>query len=72
MRTYLVKFLYREPIYAKVRGIAEIDYKASFEVSASSPISAEQEARRCFSEAAKQATVSWAREIVSTKVLELD
>ena len=71
MRDYLVKFLYREPTYARVRGIAEVDYQASFEVSASDPTSAEQEARRRFVDAAAQATVSWAREIVFTKVLEL-
>lgn len=71
MRTYLVMFLYREPTYAKARGIDELDYRASFEVSASDPVTAEQQARRRFADATARATVSWVRQIVFTKVLEL-
>lgn len=71
MRTYLVMFLYREPTYAKARGIDELDYRASFEVSAADPATAERKARQRFAEATERATVSWARQIVFTKVLEL-
>lgn len=56
---------------AKVRGIAEVDYEASFEVSAADPTSAEQKARQLFADAAREATVSWVREIVFAEVLEL-
>ena len=72
MASYVVKFLYREPTYAKSRGIAEVDYVASFEVSASSSREAEAEARRCFAEATAMASVSWARVIVFTEVREAE
>ena len=72
MRKYLVELLYREPLYAKTRGIPEIDYRATFEVLAGDPRLAELAARRRFRAAGKQATVSWAREIVFAKVSEVE
>ena len=67
MRRFRVTVFYREPTYARYRGIETKTYRGSFTVRAHSETEAIEKARALFEDAARAATVSWPREIVRTE-----
>lgn len=64
-RTYVVRIGYREPEYARCRGIEAHTYSGEFRVVASSVAHAIDMAMDAFREAAAQSSVSWRREVCS-------
>lgn len=66
MNRYKVTIKYREPTYAKARGIEEVTYRGAFEVQAAGPEVAVRIATGLFHDAQRSSSVSWAREIQAT------
>jgi hypothetical protein len=62
-RFFSVTIFYREPNYARGRGIPDREYRGTFNVTATSEDEAVRLATTQFREAAQRSSVSWTREI---------
>lgn len=60
--SYRVTIFYREPHYARMRGIPDNEYRGSFDVTAGNEDDAVSLALARFKDAAQRSGVSWARE----------
>lgn len=69
---YRVTIYYREPGYARSRGIDDREYRGTFTVSARDDAEAERLAIARFKEISAKATVSWERRITRVSCVRED
>ena len=65
---FRVTIYYREPTYARSRGIPDREYQGTFEVVAADTAEAVTLAIEEFRAAARRASVGWSREIVRVSI----
>ena len=65
MDRYRVTITYSEPTYARTRGIDEVAYTGTFDVTAADPDGAIMLATELFHQAARSSSVGWERVIRS-------